>query len=243
MTLMTRYKYQKGSRGRTADPYRDLDVIDARAPRFNQATVALVSVVAIVTGWWWLTALLGLQLIVGLTLGRRYCLPCVLYFEVVQPRIGEGEIEDSRPPRFANILGAVVLAASSIAYALGFDEVGVTFAVIVAVLAGLAAVTGLCVGCRIYRLIARLRGAHRGRLQRVDLDELGVPISQGTVVEFTHPLCTGCGAMARRLLAEGREVVLIDVSERSDLARRYGIGIVPTAVVVGADGEVLERLA
>ena len=26
---------------RTADPYRDLDVIDARAPRFNQAVVGL----------------------------------------------------------------------------------------------------------------------------------------------------------------------------------------------------------
>ena len=70
---------------RTADPYRDLDVIDARAPRFNQATVGLLAVVALVTEWRWLVAILALQLIAGLLFGRKLCLPCLLYFEVVQP--------------------------------------------------------------------------------------------------------------------------------------------------------------
>ena len=87
------------ARLRTAHPYRDLDVIDARAPRFNQATVGVVSLVAVLTGWWPLLALLALQLGIGLRFGRRYCLPCVAYFELVQPRFGEGPIEDSRPPQ------------------------------------------------------------------------------------------------------------------------------------------------
>ena len=99
---------------RTVDPYRDLDVIDARAPRTNQAVVALVSVVALATGWWGLVALLALQLVVGLRFGRRFCLPCVLYFQVLEPIFGEGEIEDSRPPRFANVLGALVLTAGAV---------------------------------------------------------------------------------------------------------------------------------
>jgi hypothetical protein len=73
---------------RLADPYRDLDVIDSRAPRFNQATIGLLSAIAVATGWWWLLGVLGAQLIVGLTLGRRFCLPCVVYFELVQPRFG-----------------------------------------------------------------------------------------------------------------------------------------------------------
>ena len=42
---------------RTAHPYADTDVVDARAPRFNQATVGVVSLVALLTGWWWLLAL------------------------------------------------------------------------------------------------------------------------------------------------------------------------------------------
>ena len=65
---------------RAADPYRDTSVIDARAPRFNQAVVGLVSLVAVTVGPWWLLALLAAQLVVGLTLGRRYCLPCLAYF-------------------------------------------------------------------------------------------------------------------------------------------------------------------
>ena len=102
---------------RTADPYRDLDVIDSRAPRFNQATIGVLAALAVATGWWWLLGLLGLQLLVGLTLGRRFCLPCLAYFELVQPRFGEGPLEDARPPRFANLVGAVFLTAATVAYA------------------------------------------------------------------------------------------------------------------------------
>ena len=110
---------------RAADPYRDTDVIDSRAPRFNQAVVGVVSVLAVVTGWWWLLTLLALQLAVGVTFGRRFCLPCLAYFELVQPRFGEGELEDARPPRVANMVGIVVLGAASFAYAAGWGTGGV----------------------------------------------------------------------------------------------------------------------
>lgn len=143
---------------RLADPYRDLDVIDSRAPRFNQATIGILSVVAVVTGWHWLVALLALQLVVGLTLGRRWCLACAAYFELVQPRFGEGPLEDSRPPRVANMVGAVVLAASGFAYALGWGAVGAGLALLVAALALVAAATGFCTGCEAYKLGRRLTG-------------------------------------------------------------------------------------
>ena len=143
---------------RTVDPYRDTHVIDSRAPRTNQAVVGLVSVLAVATGWWWLLALLALQLAVGLTFGRRYCLPCVLYFEVIQPRFGEGPLEDSRPPRAANVVGLVVLTAASVAYATGLQTLGVGLGILVAALALLAAVTGFCTGCEAYKLGCLLRG-------------------------------------------------------------------------------------
>lgn len=144
--------------GRSADPYRDLHVIDRRAPRFNQAVVGLVSLLAILSGWWWLLALLALQLLAGLSLGRRFCLPCVAYFELVQPRFGEGRLEDSRPPRAANMVGLAVLGAASIAYAAGAATVGLALGALVAALALLAAATGLCTGCEAYKLACRLRG-------------------------------------------------------------------------------------
>jgi hypothetical protein len=230
-------------RPRTADPYRDLDVIDARAPRFNQLVVGSLALVAIVTGWWPLLALLAAQLAVGLTFGRRTCLPCLAYFELVQPRIGEGPIEDSRPPRFANMVGVVVLGAASIALAAGFDVLGWALGLLVAGLALLAAVTGLCAGCEIYRIGARLRGIRSHRLDRLDLQDFGLSPNGEAVVQFTHPLCSDCRTLERRLADEGRRVVTVDVSARPDLARKYGVALVPTAVEVNGAGAVLSRLA
>ena len=146
------------SETRRAHPYLDLQVIDSRAPRTNQAVVGLVSVLALATGWWWLLALLALQLAVGLTLGRRFCLPCLLYFEVIQPRFGEGPLEDSRPPRIANMIGFAVLGAASVAYAAGLDGLGFGLGALVAALALLAATTGFCTGCEAYKLACLLRG-------------------------------------------------------------------------------------
>jgi hypothetical protein len=143
---------------RAADPYRDTSVIDARAPRFNQAVIGSLSLVAITVGPWWLLALLALQLIVGLTLGRRWCVQCIVYFELIQPRFGEGLLEDARPPRFANLVGAVFLSAASLAFLAGWDGAGIVLGAIVAALALLAASTGFCTGCEVYKLGYRLTG-------------------------------------------------------------------------------------
>ena len=143
---------------RRADPYRDTDVIDERAPRVNQAVVGAVSLVAVLTGWWWLLALLALQLALGLAFGRRWCLACVAYFELIQPRFGEGPLEDARPPRIANMIGVAVLSAASLAYLAGSSLLGAVLGLLVAGLALVAAATGVCTGCELYKLGCRLRG-------------------------------------------------------------------------------------
>ncbi len=227
---------------RTADPYRDLDVIDARAPRFNQATVAVVSLIAVLTGWWPLFGLLAAQLGIGLRFGRQYCLPCVAYFELVQPRIGEGPIEDSRPPRFANQVGFVVLAAATLSFVVGLTALGTGLGLLVVGLASLAAITGLCVGCEVYRIGARLRGIRGRAVDRVDLADLGAPIGSGElVVAFSHPLCTDCRDVLRELSAGPTPLVSVDVRERPDLARKYGVALVPTVLRVSADGRVVAQ--
>ena len=230
-------------RAPTADPYADTDVVDARAPRFLQATVGVGAVTALLTGWWWLYGLLSLQLVVGLVLGRRWCLPCVAYFAFVQPRLGEGRVEDARPPRFANKIGASVLGLAFAAHLAGLDAAGTALGSLVAVLALLAAATGLCVGCEAYKIIARVRGVRPGHLDRVDLAELGAAQTNDLVVHFTHPLCTGCREVEERLTSEGRKVLRVDVSKDQDLARKYHVSVVPTTFAVDPNGRVLERIA
>ncbi|MEA2365955.1 MAG: hypothetical protein QOE69_1976 [Thermoleophilaceae bacterium] len=226
---------------RSAHPYDDTDVIDARAPRTNQAVIGLLSLVAVLTGAEWLPAVLAAQLAIGLTLGRRYCLPCLLYFEVIQPRFGEGPIEDSRPPRFANMVGVAFLGAATIAFLAGAPAVGWTLTVIVAALALLAAITGFCAGCQVYRLTARLRGVAAKHVPRIDPDD--VRLDGPGIVQFTHPLCSDCRDWERRLAAGHEAHAIVDVSERPELARKYGVSVVPTVVAVGPDGAVLKRLA
>ena len=230
---------------RTAHPYRDLDVIDARAPRFNQATIGILSLVAVATGWWPILGLLAAQLAIGLRYGRRYCVACIAYFALVQPRIGEGPIEDSRPPRFANQVGLTVLGSATVAYAIGWTALGTVLGLLVAILALLAAITGFCAGCQIYRLGARVRGIRRQALNWVELAEMGdgPPADGEVVVAFSHPLCTDCHQLLANLEASGRRYVTVDVRARPELARKYGIALVPTAVAVAVDGTVTGRLA
>jgi hypothetical protein len=228
---------------RTADPWRDTDVIDERAPRFNQAVTGTVALLGAIFGWPLAWALMATQLLVGLTLGRRFCIPCVAYFVLVQPRFGEGGLEDSRPPRLANMMGTALLGSAALAWWLGSPALGTSLGLLVAALALLAASTGFCAGCEVYRLVARLRGIsprHHGHIEPADLEGVnGRPV----YVEFTHPLCSACREWERRLGSEPEALLKLDVSDRPDLARKYGVAVVPTVLKVAPDGDVLERLA
>jgi Domain of unknown function (DUF4395) len=226
----------------TADPWRDTDVIDSRAPRFNQAVVSLVSLLGAAFGWPLAWLLMGLQLLVGLTLGRQYCVTCLAYFKLIQPRFGEGDLEDSRPPRLANALGFTFLTTAALAWWAGSPAAGTVLALVVAALALLAATTGFCAGCELYRLSARLRGISARRHDHLDPNDLDGVSGRRAFVEFTHPLCAACRDWERRLRESEAPLITLDVRERPDLARKYGIAVVPSVFEVAPDGAVLRRL-
>jgi hypothetical protein len=230
---------------RAAHPYHDTDVIDSRAPRTNQAVVGTLALVAVLTGQAWLLGLLALQLAIGLTLGRRWCLPCLLYFEVIQPRFGEGPLEDARPPRFANMLGFAFLSSATALYYAGASVAGTVLGLLVAALALTAATAGLCMGCEVYKLTARFRGVAARHTPRIDPEDVGLSSNgaASTIVHFTHPLCSGCRDWEDRLDRERRPHVVVDVKSRPELAHKYGVAVVPTVVAISRDGRVLERLA
>lgn len=228
---------------RAADPWRDTDVVDERAARFAQGTTGVVALLGVVFGWPLAWALMSAQLLVGVTLGRRFCLPCLAYYVLVQPRFGEGPLEDSRPPRLANMIGTAFLGLAAALWWLGAEPAGSALGALVAFLALLSASTGFCVGCEIYRLTARLRGISPRHHDRIDLADLDGVRGAGAYVEFTHPLCADCREWELRLTAESEPLLKLDVRERPELARKYGIAVVPTVFRVSADGAVLKRLA
>jgi hypothetical protein len=176
-------------------------------------------------------------------LGRRWCLSCLVYFTLVQPRVGEGELEDSRPPRLANRMGAGLLGAAAVTWWVGAPTLGMVFGAIVAALALLAVTTNFCTGYEIYKLTARLRGISPRHHDCIDTTDLPPATGKRTYLQFTHPICSECQEWERRRAAGGTPLVTLDVRERPDLARKYGIAVVPTVLAVAADGEVLERLA
>lgn len=232
---------------RQAEPYQDTEVLDERAPRFNQGTIGVLTIVALLTKQPGLIGLLALQLIIGLFFGRQYCLPCLFYFEIVQPRFGEGPLEDSRAPRFANFIGAAFLGSATLAIYLGETTLGWALAIIVSVLALLAATTGLCVGCEAYRLLARLRGVNTRHFNHIDAADVDyLPIFNGNptaFVAFSHPLCSECQTWEKKLESQKQSFIVVNVSQNKDLAHKYGVAYVPTVVKINEQGQVLERLA
>ena len=132
--------------------------IDPRGPRFNQAVLATALLLGFLADWRPVVPLFALVLLAGAALGPKYGPFLALYAKAIRPRLGPPkEMEDPRPPRFASAVGVVFLAAGSLAFAAGAAGIGWGLALIVAALAALSAVTGICVGCEIYLLAARRR--------------------------------------------------------------------------------------
>ena|SRR5687767_2089870 len=82
----------------------------------------------------------------------------LLFARFVRPRIGPpAELEDARPPRFAQVVGLVFAALALIGFALGAPAVGFTAVALALVAALLNASIGLCLGCEMYLAWNRLR--------------------------------------------------------------------------------------
>jgi thioredoxin 1 len=78
------------------------------------------------------------------------------------------------------------------------------------------------------------------RLGRAELSGLGV--RGPAIVQFTIRSCAPCKAATPRLQAAADEMRIpfrqIDVGERPEVARAFGIRTVPTIAVTGRDGRV-----
>lgn len=143
----------------TVDRVEDgLTLVDPRAPRFGQTLTTLGLGGAIVLDVPLLLYATATVLITAVASGWRIDLYAALWRRLALPIFGRPATrEPAAPHRFARVLGAVGAGVASLLVLTGVPIVGYAVAGVVALLAGLAAVSGLCLGCRLYRQVALFR--------------------------------------------------------------------------------------
>lgn len=131
--------------------------VDPRGPRFGACLTSLLLAGALVSG----SSGLLLAQTVLFALGVAGRSPYVwLYRVAVRPRLGPpAALEDVRPLRFAQAvgLGFALVAVAGLASGVGAVTTTATAAALAA--AFLNAAFGVCLGCEVYLLLARGRGA------------------------------------------------------------------------------------
>ena len=133
--------------------------IDPRGPRFNQAVLTVGLLAGFILAFEFVAPFFAAVLFLGAAFGPRFGPFLHLYAQVIRPRLSPpAELEDPRPPRFAATVGVIFLSAATLAFAVNANVLGWALVLVVAALAGLAASTGICVGCEMYLFVARRRG-------------------------------------------------------------------------------------
>jgi hypothetical protein len=132
--------------------------VDPRAPRFGQSVTTLGLATGIVLNAPLVIYAVTVVLVTAVVSRWQVDLYASLWRRVVVPVVGSTtDREPASPHRFARVLGAVGTTLASVLLLAGFPLAGYVVAGAVAALAGLAATTGFCLGCRMYRQVALFR--------------------------------------------------------------------------------------
>ncbi len=143
-----------------------VDQVDVRGPRFAAWVTTAVLIAALLSSavsGSLAAAILGVQAVVfaiGALRGPRRHPYGVIFANVVAPRLGPvTEREPAAPLRFAQGVGLLFAALGTIGFLAGAPLLGVIATAFALAAAFLNAAFGICLGCKIYPLAARLRRA------------------------------------------------------------------------------------
>lgn len=136
--------------------------IDPRGPRVGAGITGVLLVVVLLLGSGpaatLLLAFVAASFALGVARGAQGTWQGRLYARVVRPRLAPPtELEDPRPPRFAQLVGLVVTGVGVLLAVLVTPVAAPVAAAVALVAAFLNAVFGLCLGCELYLLGVRLR--------------------------------------------------------------------------------------
>lgn len=136
----------------------DVELIDARGPRFSALLTTIVLGTALATGNPWLIVLQAIVFAIGAFKGPQHTPYAQVFKKLVKPKLkSEATTEDVRPPKFAQRVGFgfTIVAIIGLLFAPALATVAVSFALAAAFL---NAAFNFCLGCEIYIRIARFRG-------------------------------------------------------------------------------------
>jgi Domain of unknown function (DUF4395) len=140
------------------------DQVDVRGPRFAAWVTTVVLVITLlVSGVNSLAAavILGLQSVIfaiGAAAGPRRHPYGLVFAKLVAPHIASVREREPVPPlKFAQLVGLIFAVVGTAGFAAGAPLVGVIATAGALVAAFLNAAFGICLGCQLYPLVARLR--------------------------------------------------------------------------------------
>jgi Domain of unknown function (DUF4395) len=144
------------------------DTVDVRGPRFAAWVTTAVLVIALAVSAASPPAaavLLGVQALIfaiGAVGGPRKHPYGRIFAAVMAPRLGPvTEREPVAPLKFAQLVGLIFAIVGVAAFAAGAFLTGVIATAAALTAAFLNAAFGICLGCQLYPLVARFRGAAR----------------------------------------------------------------------------------
>lgn len=141
----------------------DRGSIDPRGPRFTASVTLAILIAVLLAPRWVSVGLLAAQtafFAIGVVRGVQFTPTGVIFRRLIRPRLAPpAELEDARPPRFAQGVGLAFAAVALIGYASGATVVGAIAAGFALAAALLNAVFGFCLGCELYLLIRRVSPA------------------------------------------------------------------------------------
>lgn len=131
--------------------------VNEKAARVVAAGVALFVILALVTGWHWLLAVLAVGFWARVFTGPGLSPLGRLATDVVAPRLGPPRYVPGSPKRFAQTIGAVVTTTGTVLLLiLGTGTATTVVLAIMLAFSLLESVAGICVGCIIFGWLMRL---------------------------------------------------------------------------------------
>ena len=127
--------------------------IDPRGPRFAAVLTTVVLAVVLLTGSALLLAVQALVFALGAAGRSPYG---EVYRRLVRPRLGPpAELEDARPPQFAQVVGLAFAVVGVLGLVTGATTLGLVATAAALAAAFLNAAFGLCLGCELYLIFRR----------------------------------------------------------------------------------------